>query len=73
MCRDVIGEPSPWIAHQFDSAVTWFGQYVEGKVLETGNGGKPRYDLETLLRSKAENTALSLAKAMKRGYVTDRR
>lgn len=72
LCEEVLGGVSSWICWQVDSAAAWWGMTFEGKMLERTKSGKNRYDAETLLRSKAENTAASLKKAMKRGYVEDR-
>lgn len=48
--RELTGLPGDdvWTAYQFDSAVIWFGTYVEGKINEFEDG-KPKYRLEDFL------------------------
>lgn len=41
-----------WTCYQFDSAITWFGRYIENKLTETETVGKEtrqKYQLRDLL------------------------
>ena len=44
-----MGIVDDYVAYCFDSAVSLFGSFVEGKLRETTKWGHPRYHLEGLL------------------------
>lgn len=48
-----FGYPCHWTAYQFDSAVLWFGSWVEGKLQETTDKGKPKYTIRELVYDDA--------------------
>lgn len=43
------GLPDVWTAVQFDMACAWLGGYIESKVSELDEKGKPRHTLEDVL------------------------
>jgi hypothetical protein len=43
-----------YAAFLLDRAVTWFGRYVENKLMERDRNGKPVHTLEALLRDADE-------------------
>ena len=53
----VIGLDDPWAAYQFDMAVGQFGAWVEGKLAERDQAGKPKHTLEGLLSEDGADSA----------------
>jgi hypothetical protein len=45
-----------WTAFQVDSAVTFFGQWVENRLAQTDDNGRPLYRLADLLWPKCANS-----------------
>ena len=41
-----------WTCYQFDQAIVWLGRYVENKLHELDDDGKPLYTLAQLLGDK---------------------
>lgn len=56
LVAEITGLPSTIHGVMFDSAVTWFGRYIENKLADVGKDGKPKHDLESLLATRKENT-----------------
>lgn len=44
-----LDEDNPWLCWQFDNAVEMLGLWVENKMSERTEKGKPRYEIEELL------------------------
>lgn len=61
-----MGMPDMWTALQFDRAVTMFGQWVEGKLMERDDDHNPKHTLRELLdlpfspQEAREQTRMSL-------------
>lgn len=49
-----MGLDDPVWAYQFDMAVSWAGHFVEAKLFETDDKGRPRHRLADLLDARAE-------------------
>lgn len=49
----MVGVDDPWTAYQFDLAIGQFGAWVEGKLQERDQSGKPKHTLAGLLGDKA--------------------
>lgn len=50
----IIGVTDQWAAYQFDLAVNAFGAWVESKLHERDNAGKPKHTLAALLDDGTE-------------------
>lgn len=49
-----------WTTYRFNNAVAYFGLWVEGKLNELDNKGKPKHDIETLMLSVEERKKRSV-------------
>jgi len=45
-----IDPENVWLCWQFDNAVETFGSWVEGKLSERNSKGKPKHEIEDLLK-----------------------
>ena len=49
---DLLGAPDWFTAFQFDAAVSYFGNFIDGKLAETDDDHKPVHTLSDLLDDK---------------------
>lgn len=54
---EIAGVADEWAAYQFDLVVAQFGAWVEGKLNERDDKGKPKTTLAKLLGDKAQRQA----------------
>lgn len=48
----LMGIEHPVAAHLFDEAVGWYGMWVEARLSERDDAGKPKYELDALLGTR---------------------
>lgn len=53
---ELVGIRNTWLAYQFNGAVIFYGRYVEGKLNERDDDGKPIHSIENILSGQGEKS-----------------